>query len=206
MPPEPVEVESPEQALETDKRSAIGSYSDVLTTLQAAIKWLRWATVLIFVVGSGFIAWALVELPRLTSNGVEAIIQNPDNTMVAVYELLRGTAFAAVVASLVFGVLSLGRAALDQATRYQKRLMAANFMHYVLVKYEDQIVSGQIQLSDVVNFIDAWSKNVESAFTNVKFGSAKSQKLEIGFDPKGGVIFKQGDTSPAAKAAEIKYR
>jgi hypothetical protein len=62
------------------------------------------------------------------------------------------------VPSLIFGVLSLGRAALDQATSYQKLLMAATFMHYVLVRYEDQLKGGSIKLEDVVKFIEAWSK------------------------------------------------
>lgn len=182
-----------QMALARDRTDGIGSYEKVLTTLDSAIRWLRYAAVAIFAIGGVFIGWALWILPGLTDTGVQKIIENPDNPLVAVFELFRGTAFAVVVASLIFGVLSLGRAALDQATRYQKRLMAANFMHYVLVRYEDQLKNGSIKLEDVVKFMEAWSKNVESAFTNVKFGNAKSQNLRIAIDPKGALSAEQGN-------------
>ncbi|MFT4086444.1 MAG: hypothetical protein QM658_04710 [Gordonia sp. (in: high G+C Gram-positive bacteria)] len=172
---------------------ARGDYQSVIDSLESAILWLRWASLGIFAVGAGMISFAIWKLPQMANEGVSKIVENPDNSMVAVFELVRGAAYAAVVVSLVFGILSLGRAALDQATRYQKRLMAARFMHYVLVEFQTEVRRGDIKLADIVRFIDAWSRNVESAFTNVKFGTGKGKSIRAAYSQRDGVDVGYGD-------------
>jgi hypothetical protein len=76
--------------------------------------------------------------------------------------------------------------------------MAANFMHYVIVNFEQEIRDGTIELKEIVDVIDVWSHNVESAFTNVKFGSSKVQDLKISIDPRGASQVEQ--TTPRDQA------
>jgi hypothetical protein len=69
-------------ALARDKTDGIASYSEVLSTLTKAIRWLRYAAVAIFAIGGFFIGWALWMLPGLADNGVQEIIDNANNPLV----------------------------------------------------------------------------------------------------------------------------
>ena len=94
------------------------------------------------------------------------------------FELVRSAAFAATVPRCCGACFTLGRACLDQATRYQKRLVAAHFLNYVLLRYDDKIKDGSMQVMDAVTFMKMWSENVESAFTHVKFGRGKGEPFK----------------------------
>ena len=150
----------------------------VIDELESAIRWLRVAAIAVFVVGAAILGFVAVELPQLTENASERIQEAGDSTNVMLFELLRGAAFAAAITSILFGVLTLGRACLDQATRFQKRLIAAHFLNYVMHSYEAELRSGAMSLTDAVNFLKSWSENVESAFSSVKFGS-RSQRTDV---------------------------
>jgi len=160
-------------------------YVAILRELQGAITWLRWAAVAVFTVGAGGAAAAVVELPGLTKSAAATIAKSGNSINMTVFELLRGAAFAAAVTSVLFGIFTLGRACLDQATRFQKRLIAAHFLNFVLHSNRELIERGDMKISEVVKFLKAWSANVESAFTHVKFGSAKSQATELSVGPSG---------------------
>ena len=45
-----------------------------------------------------------------------------------------------------------------------------------------------MRLEEVVGFLKSWSDNVESAFTNVKFGGRKSQDLRVSVTRDGAVV------------------
>jgi hypothetical protein len=150
----------------------------VLEELRGAIWWLRVAAVVVFAFGVAITAVVVWLLPSLTQNASERIAESGNSATVMIFELLRGAAFAAAVTSILFGVLTLGRACLDQATRFQKRLIAAHFLNYVLHIYGDEVRSGDMKLTEIVNFLKSWSENVESAFSGVKFGS-RHQRTEL---------------------------
>lgn len=140
---------------------------------------------------------SLSLLPGLTAAASRRIAESGDSTSLMVFELLRGTAFAAAITAILFGLFSMGRACLDQATRFQKRLVAAHFLNYVLHTYKQQIAEGTIQIEEVVSFLDAWSQTVESAFSNVKFGSKNNQAIRAAVT-KDGAQMETGDPRPAA--------
>lgn len=122
---------------------------------------------------------------RSTSNGAALLTASNFNTGMLVYELVRIAAGAALLGAAAWGFLNLSRAALDQSTRYEKRLIAGHFLVYVVRKFETQIKAGDIELKDVMGVFTAWSDSVDSAFTNVKFGSKSNQGLALRIDKNG---------------------
>lgn len=119
------------------------------------------------------------QLPALTDHSVAELRENDENLVLGVFVILRATAFAGAVVALFWGMLNLARAALDQATRYQKRLMAAHFMHYVFDEYSDRIGQDGFTLKEIITAIDAWSSNVESAYTKVRFGKGGTDNWSV---------------------------
>ncbi|MCJ1708549.1 hypothetical protein [Microbacterium sp. VKM Ac-2923] len=119
------------------------------------------------------------QLPVLTDHSVAELKENEGNIVLGVFVILRATAFAGALVALFWGMLNLARAALDQATRYQKRLMAAHFMHYVFDEYSERIGQDGFTLQEVINAIDAWSSNVESAYTKVRFGKGGAENWNV---------------------------
>lgn len=158
------------------------AFRQVLSELRGSIRWLRWAAGLVFLVGSVATAVVLVKLPALTAKASERLSESHNSANLMVFELLRGAAYAAAATSILFGILTLGRACLDQATRFQKRLVAAHFLNFVLHTYSDELKAGTMKLPEVVDFLKAWSENIDSAFTNVKFGSRK-QTTQVAVGP-----------------------
>lgn len=167
------------------RASADSEFQLVIDGLKGAIVSNRWIAAGIFVAAAGVGVTATILLPQLTHQSVEELERNSGDLMIGVFVLLRATAFAGVVVAVFWGLLNLARAALDQATRYQKRLMAAHFMHYVFDEYRDQIGTEGFTLREIVNAIDAWSSNVESAFTKVKLGKGKSENWGVSARPDG---------------------
>lgn len=186
------EIPTPEEGTTTSKRSE-AEFTEVTRELTNNVKPLKQWAALFITLG---IAAAVVSVGWLLPNYLESAIREVDTAKrpeyVLAIELFRGAAFATILVSLVFALMSLGRAFLDQATRYEKRLVASHFLNFVLARYEKQIRKGQIELSDVVSFIEAWSSNVESAFTNVKMGSRRQEPASIRIG-SGGLEYEQGD-------------
>lgn len=188
--------EEPEQTAK-ERADAEVQYRRLTQTLEHSIRWLRWVALVVFVIGFLGGGAAVIYLPTVTNSAAVLIKDNPGNALLAIFEMVRTTAYAGLVGTFLFGVLTLGRACLDQATRYQKRLMAALFMQYTLDQYGRQIRKSDINLNDVVKFMDAWSKNVESAFTKVKFGGKNAPALNLEYEPKTGRIrVGSGDSLP----------
>jgi hypothetical protein len=113
---------------------------------------------------------------------------------VLLFELVRTAAAAALLGAFVWGTLNLARAALDQSTRYEKRLVPGHFLAYVLRKFEAEIKAGTILLPDVMAVFKAWSDSVDSAFTHVKYGSRKNQDVAISAT-KNGIGVATGDAT-----------
>lgn len=174
-------------------------FQAILKELEGSIGWLRWAAGAVFAVGIAATVVAVVELPNLTSSAADRIAASDYSTTMMVFELLRGSAFAAAVTTILFGILALGRACLDQATRFQKRQVAAHFLNFVFRTYHDEIKTGLIKLDDVVGFLEAWSKTVDSAFTGVKFGSRR-QDTSVTVGPIAAQTSSGGGVTTSAEA------
>ena len=114
---------------------------------------------------------------KATGTGARVVKESGYSVVALVYELVRSAATAALLGAAVWGVLNLARASLDQATRYEKRQIAGQFLSYVLDKFEAQIKDQEIPLPDVMAVFKEWSDSVDTAFTHVRFGSKKNQAL-----------------------------
>lgn len=144
-------------------------FGALLETLKSAVLWNRIVAGFIFLAAIVAGVAALFVLSHLTTDAVATLGPHPD-IVLAIFLLVRSAAFAGIVAGLLYGLLNLGRAALDQAERYKKRQMAAHFMHYVFVEYRERIGTDGFRVAEIIEAIDAWSRNVESAYTKVKLG------------------------------------
>ncbi|MGN7186150.1 hypothetical protein [Microbacterium enclense] len=160
---------------------------------------MAWVLLTLAVVGS---VVAVCLITSNTGNALAAIIAYPDSVTVFVFELLRSGSFAALAAGFVWVLFGLGRQALDQSVRYEKRLMAAHFMNFVVARYDEQVRESKITISDVSSFLDSWSATVESAFTKGRIppkSTGESLAFSVGAE---GVSFAANPTSrKSAKAA-----
>jgi hypothetical protein len=172
-------------------------FEALLGTLRGAVAWNRVVAGSIFLIAIIGAIVALVTLSHLTSEAVTTLGDHPD-VILATFLLIRAAAFAGIVSGLLYGLLNLGRAALDQAERYKKRQMAAHFMHYIFVEYRDRIGSEGFRVTEIIDAIDAWSRNVESAYTKVKLGGKNAENWAA-FVSANGTSFAYG--KDAVKAA-----
>jgi len=176
-------------------------FGPLIDALQHASRRNQRIAMLVFGLGGVAAVAAFVWLAHLTSETAIVLQNNSGDLVLAVFEISRSAALAATIAAIVVGTLNLGRAALDQATRYEKRLMAAQFMHYAFREFRTEIADETIQFSEIVASIDAWSRMVESAYTKVKFGTSNQPfDLEVTNDhvslKAGAQSFKYGRTKP----------
>lgn len=174
--------------VETKKtRSAeFGVVSDGLRNAMRS-NWI--VAVVVFIGAAGIGIAGFVHLPALTDHSIVELKENEGNIVLGVFVILRATAFAGALVALFWGLLNLARAALDQATRYQKRLMAAHFMHYVFDEYSERIGEEGFTLKEVITAIDAWSSNVESAYTKVRFGKGGADNWSIATSDGSRIAF-----------------
>jgi len=94
------------------------------------------------------------------------------------YLVVRGTGLAAIVGGIVYFMLGLARSSVDQATRYEKRLIASHLIDYALHDQE----ADAAKLEAAHKIIEVWGSTVESAYTpprvakrvsGVKFGLSR---------------------------------
>lgn len=183
----------------TEERDDFLAAADALIT-RAAV--MRRTAITVGLAGAVLVCVAATYGWISTRHGAELLVESNYNTQMLVFELARITAGAALLGAFAWGVLNLSRAALDQATRYEKRLIAGHFLVYVLRKFEKQIKNGDIDLRDVMSVFKAWSDSVDSAFTHVKFGSKSNQALAATIG-KDGVAFATGGADlPKSPTAE----
>lgn len=175
-------------------------YAAVIGELDSSIARLRRLSRQIFALAAGALLAAILMTTTLSWHAVDLIKENSDNWTLFAFELVRTTAVATVLATAVWGTLNLGRAALDQAARHEKRLIAAHFLHFVMVEYESLIKAGDLPLPDVMAFMKSWNENVESAFTSVKYGKTRNDGTYINVG-KDGVSYGEGQRPQMGKPA-----
>lgn len=123
-----------------------------------------------------------------TEKGAAFVRDSGFDWVAAVYELVRTAAVAALIGAAIWGLLNMSRAAIDQATRYRKRLTAGSFLVFMLSNYNKEIRSGALKVESVMAVFTTWSNSVESAYTNVRFGSKNNQRLALEMGSRGASV------------------
>jgi len=120
---------------------------------------------LVALVGSAVGLWVLYHSALSGVKTIRSVGATDDESdaliAVTIYLVVRGTAFAGVVAGLLYAAVSLARSALDQATRFDKRLVAARFIDYAV--HAETVDVAKMNLA--MSVLEAWSKSVDSAYT-----------------------------------------
>lgn len=158
--------------------------------------WIVLGTSVLFGVAAAYWLWLI------TQSAIGVIIDHGDNVLLIVFELVRSAAYAGFVTAIVFALVRLGTACLDQATRYEKRLMAARFMDYLFTQYEAPLRMSTVTLKDVVAILDQWSNTVESAFTRAKIAPSSpgaAMSFSLGQE---GMSYSTGDASKKKASAK----
>ena len=109
---------------------------------------------------------------------------NAELIATTVYLLIKGTAFAAIMSGIVFAVISLARSALDQATRFEKRLIAARFIDYAV--NAEHVDSDKMKVA--LGVLSAWGASVESAYTPTRVAARRPESLEMSIGKDGGTV------------------
>lgn len=110
-----------------------------------------------------------------------AASKDSELTATTVYLLVRGTAYSAVVGGLLFALINLARSALDQATRFDKRLVAAHFIDYAV--HADGVDAKKMEVA--LRILEAWGASVESAYTPSKVAAKRPEALKIAASKDG---------------------
>ena len=140
------------------------------------------------VLGSIGVIFAAMIGKWATEDGGEFVAKSNFNWVAAMYELVRTAAVAALVAAAIWGLLNMSRAAIDQATRYRKRLTAGSFLVYMLSNYNTELRTGALKIENVMAVFNTWSSSVESAYTSVRFGSKNNQRLALEVGQQGASV------------------
>ncbi|ALX03359.1 hypothetical protein [Aeromicrobium erythreum] len=175
-------------------------FQDVVEELERRARRMQVTAVLVGTIGALLVVIAALYGWASTRQGASLLIESDYDARMLVFELVRIAAGAALLGAFAWGVLNLARAALDQSTRYEKRLIAGHFLVYVLRKFETQVKAGDIDLQDVMNVFSAWSDSVDSAFTHVKFGSKTNQALILRMAKDGVEVASGGASAPSGRA------
>lgn len=153
-----------------------------------------------FVLGFFGVVLAVYLAKNATHDGVQVLKDGKYSYAVVAYELVRTAAVAALLAAAIWGTLNIARAALDQSTRYEKRLIAGHFLVFMMKRFDSKIPDGSIQIDQVLSVFNTWSANVETAYTHVKYGSKKGQDIAITSGPQGLGLATGSQRLPSADA------
>lgn len=156
--------------------------------LTASIKRNRRVALAAGIVGVVAVVAASIAGYKATTAGAEALKDSNYDVSMLAFELVRTAGAAALLAAFVWGLLNLARAALDQSTRYEKRFVAGHFLVYVLDMFETEIKHGNIEVTDMMLVFKSWNDSVDSAYTNVKFGSKHTQGFSISTTKDGSTV------------------
>lgn len=132
----------------------------------------------------------LALLYFLSKWGLETIQETAETqnsqalTATTIYLLVRGSAYAGVVAGLLYAIVSLARAALDQATRFDKRLIAALFIDFAVHAQHVDVEKMRLAMS----VLEAWGASVESAYTPAKVAAKRAESLKASVGKDGGTV------------------
>ncbi len=155
----------PDSSATPDDKRASQEYKLVVQHLRQSIRVHQLRSTRLLIVFTLASSAALVWLWFLSKAGLDEIKRAPDRNhiyAVTVYLLVRGIAYGGIIAGVVFGIYRLARSALDQATRFDKRLIALHFIRFAIGgKVPDKEI-----LPLALHALQTWSSTVDSAYTD----------------------------------------
>lgn len=160
-----------------DHREA--DYKEVITSLDTAIRQHVNQARMLFVLAGLFAVAGVALMTVLFVRDIHAIDEAIHPELVMIFITLKSAAIAGLITAVVYGTLALARAALDQVTRFQKRLSSARFLHYVMDANDEQLRRSKVDLDTVMKFMESWTANVESAYTHVRIGPGRQQNIRF---------------------------
>lgn len=134
--------------------------------------------------------WAMWFLPITTSRGLEHIHRAAESVhpgelaATTIYVIIRGSALAAIIAGLLFALIKLARSALDQATRFDKRLIAAHFINFAV--HTKAVDAKKMEIA--LRVLEAWGASVDSAYTPNKVAAARPEKMRFSLGRRGASV------------------
>lgn len=194
--PMPRTADSPEGGKPPNAARADKEFKLIIDQLGRSIRRERTTAALIGAVGVVLFAGVFVALRGSTADGVgtihaAALSQNGSEVVATtIFVLVRGAAFAALLATAVYWVFGLARSALDQATRFDKRLIAAHFIDYSV--HAEQIDAEKMEVA--LRVLYAWGASVESAYTPSKIAVQRSERLNLSAGRNGIGLQHQSDS------------
>lgn len=139
----------------------------------------------------------VVFLASQASAGVRRIqgaagsgVSDTSITALTAYLIVRGTGLAAIIGGNIYFLLGLARSSLDQATRYEKRLIASHLIDYAL--HDPEVEVGKLDAAHKI--IEVWGSTVESAYTPPRVAK-RVGGMEVAISRDGGSM-KSDSTVP----------
>jgi hypothetical protein len=110
---------------------------------------------------------------------IDALNAAKDPEWMLVLLVVRGVFFGGLSVGLLYGLLTVATAFIDQAARFRKRLYSAHMINYALREFHHEIKAGTVELKQVVSIFEAWNHSIESAFSDLRF-QKKTHDVSIG--------------------------
>lgn len=142
------------------------------------------------VTGVLFLASQAASGVERIEGAAEAGVSDTSISAVTAYLIVRGTGLAAIVGGITYFLLGLARSSLDQATRYEKRLIASHLIDYAL--HDREVEAGKLEAAHKI--IEVWGSTVESAYTPPRVAK-RVGGMEVAVSRDGG-SFKTDSSSP----------
>jgi hypothetical protein len=182
-----VEQPNPERATK-DAEIAAQDFTQITNRLAHSIRRERVLALIAVTAALGAGVTSLLLLYNLAHSGLTTIhkaaaSKHPSELpAVTIYLLVRGTAYAALVSGMVFAIINLARSALDQATRFDKRLIAAHFIDFAV--HSPDVDTAKMETA--LRVLEAWGASVESAYTPPRVAKRRApEALAVGMDKSG---------------------
>jgi hypothetical protein len=175
IPDGPTEVDGAEVI---DQRAAEAEFAEVIRELRASVRHARRTASWQFAAAAVTALVIVVFVPKFTAHAVAAISESKNAHYIFAYEMLRGTGVVVALLAFLGWMVNLHRGSLDQATRFEKRLIASHALHCFLISYAAEMAP--VSLGEINRMVlQTWGANVESAYTHLRLGLRREKDVSI---------------------------
>jgi hypothetical protein len=190
MPKDPFDGEPPSDVAEVDTPI---TKTTLLELGRDSRRYNAWG-IAFFVIAATIGCVLVVVSYVLTVAAVDALNAAKDPEWMLVLLVVRGVFFGGLSIALLYGLLTISTAFIDQGARFRKRLYSAHMINYALREFHGELQSGAVKLKQVVEVFNAWNHSVESAFSDLRF-QKKIHDVSLGSD-RLGLTLKQPEKQP----------